>query len=275
MFLAGSFWEGSMQRSELRIYTSLMLAGMLAVLAFLAGAHIIHTRQPMGRYTLTDLGAVAQESSLAHGGAPSVNRIRQKVAWKHLPGGRGVQAYILDHGKRRSLGTLGGKVSYPIALNDAGQVAGYSLRSDQSPHAFLWQDGRMLDLGTLGGRCSWAWDLDWQGHVVGAADTSSGPTQAFVWNQGVMTDLGTLGGGESAARSLNARGQIVGEAETATGDLHAFLYSDGVMTDLNTLTAMPRDWVLTSATRIDSAGRIWGEGIYQNKIRSFLLTPVS
>src|SRR5207245_9209115 len=49
----------------------------------------------------------------------------------------------------RNLGTLpGGRVSFAIAINDAGQVVG---TSEGGSGAFLWQNGIMTDLGTLGG----------------------------------------------------------------------------------------------------------------------------
>ncbi|HZT43440.1 MAG TPA: hypothetical protein VFA07_14825 [Chthonomonadaceae bacterium] len=266
-----------MQRSELRIYGGLLLIGMLAVLALLTGVHRDREPQAFGHYALIDLGTNTQNKTknVPVPGPDMRNRRGQTIEWKELAGGGGVQAILLDHGRSRDLGTLGGKVSYPIAINGAGEVTGYSVRADRSLHAFLWQDGLMQDLGTLGGRCSWAWDLDARGRVVGEADTSGGATHAFLYDRGVLTDLGTLGGAESAARSIDNRGRIVGEAETLNGDLHAFIYRGGVMTDLNRLTTLPRDWVLTSATKIDDTGRIWGEGIYHNVCHTFLLTPAS
>src|SRR6266571_6367936 len=36
------------------------------------------------------------------------------------------------------LGTLGGRISRAFAINDIGQVAGYSQTSSGSEHAFLW-----------------------------------------------------------------------------------------------------------------------------------------
>ena len=47
------------------------------------------------------------------------------------------------------LGTLGGPVSWAIAVNDKGQVLGASDTKSGKTHAFLWQDGEMRDLGSL------------------------------------------------------------------------------------------------------------------------------
>src|SRR5690348_6593738 len=58
-----------------------------------------------------------------------------------------------------SLGTLGGSLSEATGANDAGQVVGFSVLADGSPHAFFWKDangnhvsdpGEMVDLGSLG-----------------------------------------------------------------------------------------------------------------------------
>ena len=55
------------------------------------------------------------------------------------------------------LGTLGGLSSEPVAINEAGQVIGYSyLAGDDTQHGFFWDGGVMTDLGTtlVGGAIS-------------------------------------------------------------------------------------------------------------------------
>ena len=93
-----------------------------------------------------------------------------------------------------NLGTLGGLNSDAVAMNDGGQVVGYSeLASSGAIHAFSWtRAGGMIDLGTLGGVASIAFGVNNSGQVVGESDKSDGRVHGFLWTQaGGMIDLGT------------------------------------------------------------------------------------
>src|SRR5690242_14893014 len=133
------------------------------------------------------------------------------IVWLMILGASPVHAQgsgytILD------LGTLGGSNSYVSAINDRGQVVGYSETSSGETHAFLWKKGAMTDLGTLGGGTSQAADINKFGQVVGWSTLVSGERHAFLWDKGRMTDLGTLSGSDSYAVDINDSGQVVGTA---------------------------------------------------------------
>ena len=136
------------------------------------------------------------------------------------------------------------------AVNDAGQVIGFSINS-----AVLWNNGTVTDLGTLGGSFAGAADLNERGDVVGASGTAAGPPHAFLWRSGVMTDLGTLAGMiQSSASGINDAGLIVGTSIDASNGSRAFVWEDGVMTALEPLPGYRN----SSAVSITDGGKILG-----------------
>jgi probable HAF family extracellular repeat protein len=133
------------------------------------------------------------------------------------------------------LGSLGGNPSVPIAINEAGQIAGSSaLASNDRHHAFRWESGVMTDLGTLGGINSFPFAMNASGVVVGYSYT---PGNSYVhpvkWEGATITDLGTLPdafGGYATA--INDRGVIVGISFSFDHSQKAFIWENGVMTEL-------------------------------------------
>ncbi|HEY0673596.1 MAG TPA: hypothetical protein VGD27_15060 [Longimicrobiales bacterium] len=134
--------------------------------------------------------------------------------------------------------TLGGAVAVGTSVNNAGWIAGYSTRRDNSRGAIVLRDGELDSLGTLGGRNSavqWPGIND-TGMIVGISFTADadphnaawsceafmGATdrtcKGFYWHGGDMKPLEPLGGYNSFATSVNNNGQIVGWAETAVHD---------------------------------------------------------
>jgi probable HAF family extracellular repeat protein len=140
------------------------------------------------------------------------------------------------------LGTLGGTLSFAMAINDRGWVDGFSTVPNGDQHAFVWRDGVMTDLGTPGGPNSglgfWGEEPNERGAIAVTGETStldphneqfcSGfnsfffapPTpyqcRPFVWQDGNLTPLPTFGGPNGAANQINDRGQAVGTAETSS-----------------------------------------------------------
>src|SRR5215472_8083210 len=80
---------------------------------------------------------------------PDVHRARHEAALRPEPlEDRRLMSYAVIN-----LGSLGGPVSVPLALNNRGEVVGWSSTAgNETAHAFLFREGRMTDLGTLGGK---------------------------------------------------------------------------------------------------------------------------
>jgi probable HAF family extracellular repeat protein len=164
---------------------------------------------------------------------------------------------------------LGGESSAD-AINDQGQVVGFSETASGEWHAVLWHDGKVTDLGTLGGESSSATAINDEGQVVGSSETASGEEHAFLWEDGKMTDLGTLGGNWSTAFAINDQGQVVGisDASEDSLDVRTFLWEDGKMTDFE-IPAGERG----GATDINNRGQVVGASTPSEgslEVRAFL-----
>ena len=112
----------------------------------------------------------------------------------------------------QDLGTLGGKSSFPTALNSSGQVVGWSTATTAttSPdRAFLWtESGGMVALGMLpDGTSSRAHAINDAGESVGVMSFGTGD-RAVLWTPtGMPVDLGPS---SQALLDINDRGEIVG-----------------------------------------------------------------
>ena len=112
-------------------------------------------------------------------------------------------------------GTLGGERSSALAVNDNGQVVGFSTTTSGATRAFLYEDGAMQDLGTLGGGDSLAYGISSNGTVVGRALNSAGEFQAFVRVPGgrlmdIPGQNATFRGPFSTATAVSKGGRVVG-----------------------------------------------------------------
>lgn len=208
-----------------------------------------------------------------------------------IVGQSGNHAFLWQDGTVRDLGTLGGRESEAMAINERGEVVGsaqtkkinragdYFDYGSPIRRAFLWANGRMRDLGTFGGPDGEAVAINQRGQVVGWVDTkktsaadrhggffcgdgkySHPAPHAFLWANRRITDLGTLGGLESEAAAVNDMGQVVGWADTKRKDSkgcavgHAFVWEGGKMSDLGTLPGGKR----SEAVAINDRGHIVG-----------------
>jgi probable HAF family extracellular repeat protein len=186
-----------------------------------------------------------------------------------------------DNGKgMQDIGSLGGSVAYPNAMNNGGQVIGVSnTPGDASAHGFFWDKKHgLVDLGTLGGTFSVAEWINDAGDIVGIA---SGPNDQFfhaaLWRKLRIHDLGTLAGSPCGrALSINSGGQIVGFADNCSDtQKHALLWENGgSAVDLNDLIPPGSSLQLLMGNSINDRGEIGGQGADSSgNNHAFLLIP--
>jgi probable HAF family extracellular repeat protein len=161
----------------------------------------------------------------------------------------------------------GGAISYGTDIDAAGRVVGYSPKADAFYHATRWTNGVPFDLGVLPGEETNQWATSYAratndaGDVVGQASFGLSQNHAFLYRDGTMRDLGSLGGPSSDAAAINRLGQVVGTSMIDPGHVHAFVWDEASgLRDLNTLIDPASGWVLRTATGINDAGVIIGQG---------------
>lgn len=166
-----------------------------------------------------------------------------------------------------------GRTGHVSAINNAGQVTGWSRYYSGSPEryiAFVWDavNGRK-DLQTPEGKESCGNDINDKGQVVGdLLETATRQRRAFIWDEKTgMTELGTLGGNSSEAEAVNNKAQVVGWAETASGRKHAFIWDKtNKMQDLGTLGG-----IISLAVDINDKGQVVGLlSLAGGQVRAFI-----
>ncbi len=192
----------------------------------------------------------------------------------------------------QDLGGIIGCSSHGLAINDAGQIAGFFADTGGNLHAYRYDSntGTSVDLGNLGYQYAEATAINVNGDATGYSYRccGNGP-DAFLYTGGLMHDIGNLGGlGGSTGNGISVSDQIVGQSWT-TGNVaeHAFIYRGGAMFDLNSLITgsspqcLPVSGVaqctFVNAVAIDDAGQIVVQGYVNsipNETVTFLLTPV-
>jgi probable HAF family extracellular repeat protein len=193
---------------------------------------------------------------------PAINASGQ-VAFS-LFGAGGAHAWFYDGHTVHDIGTLGGPTANAVALNDAGQVAGYA-DSSTATHAFRWSMSTgMVDLGVIGGGPgSQATAINKHGLVVGFSDIGSllEPVHAFLWSAATgMQDLGSPFGDSlslSTANALNEAGLVAGDAELGgpAYNNHSFSWTRATgMVDLGTLLGGNTSYTVAA----DAKGQVTG-----------------
>jgi probable HAF family extracellular repeat protein len=121
------------------------------------------------------------------------------------------------------------------AINNSGQIVGYSYFNGGVPMAALWSNGTATKLGVLpggdDGSTSYALAINNHGAIVGQSDNGTRYTQAVLFAGGTIKDLNSYLPASLvsakwqliAATGINDSGEIVGNAyNSATNEFAAF-----------------------------------------------------
>ena len=185
------------------------------------------------------------------------------------------------------LGTLGGQESEAFAINEAGQIVGWSdgrgfvrlskrllpvgdlvsainergqaigyFYEDDRQQAFVWERGKRRALANLGGSCAKSMPaaINARGHVVGWAGDMENCSlsltlawTALLWQGSAKAQLAEF---DSQAVAINSRGQVAGNREWGL----AFLWHKGRMQSLGALSSQGG----SRATAMNERGQVVG-----------------
>jgi probable HAF family extracellular repeat protein len=217
-------------------------------------------------YTLTDLGTLGGNSSLALG----LNDAGVIVGnSRTTTNARPLLAFRWQQGAMSNLGSLPGSTfSRAFSINRDGAAVGeaFTAPSPEISRAVIWAQGGITDLGTLGAATgAVATDINDRGQITGG---SGG--RAVMWDAQGIRDLGTISTvatATSRAAAINNHGHVVGRSQTdilnATGGrvTHGFLWNGTSMVDLGTLGASTN---YSDAFAVNDSSVVVGEAMVES-----------
>jgi hypothetical protein len=238
--------------------TAWLYDGAISITIGLTGSE--HTRnngyQYSIAYELNEAGQASGYSLLYNGGST----------------GLGTSAWLYDGANTIDIGLTGsehtnnrgGKLSFPVQLNEAGQVLGYSLRSNGGganlgTSAWLFDGATTIDIGLTGTEHThvdgyknsevYPTHLNEAGQVRGRSDRYNGGStllgySAWFYDGATTTNIGLIGNEHtrndgyknSAASELNEAGQVIGLSGRYNGGTDsggsAWLYDGAITIDI-------------------------------------------
>ncbi|MEU4804176.1 hypothetical protein [Actinosynnema sp. NPDC023587] len=133
------------------------------------------------------------------------NRDNQPLRWQ------GTTVTVLPGG-------VGAVASSPQAVNECGDIVGWTQDASGVRRATVWRGGRQVVLNVPGPAEATA--INDAGDIIGYS-SATGQQRAFLWRHGRVVDLGTLGGATSSPVALNNNGTVVGTSTNADGSARA------------------------------------------------------
>jgi probable HAF family extracellular repeat protein len=195
--------------------------GLIYVICFASAA------LAQNRYQITRLPTSQGASSVALG----INNHGEVVGYSFL--GEDYQAFLYSYADQSltDVGSLGGKINAACAINDAGQVAGYSQDGSGNLKAFVFSRSQPIASLSESASMSEAFGINNTGAVVGDIQSGTQNHRPALFSNGSVQDLGLVGSNQpdalETAYAINDAGQIVGRHSAGPNAFHAFSFLNG------------------------------------------------
>ena len=165
--------------------------------------------------------------------------------------------------------------SMAIDINNAGVTLGYIWRGSR-PQAFTWSVANgYSSISAPNSDYLRPYAINESGWFTGSTIGAGASTQPALVDPHGNVQLIAPDKNHAAGKGINDYNTIVGDSWIYSSDTHAMIWDEQYgMRDLNDLIESDLGWLLTSALDINNSGQIVGRGIYEGRIRAFILTPI-
>lgn len=207
----------------MKLHLSLLLAAGCSALSMSAGA-AVHD------WTVTRLGSFSGDAL----SAVDINNAGQLVmSWDQGATERALLYTPGSPGGLLDLGSFGGSITRPSALNAMGEVVGMATSATGAQQAFVYRNGGLQRLGLAGETSGSAVDINDRGQVLTSHSYSQGRATAIFDASGTPTLLRPVDGTLSPS-GINNRGQAYGiwSRPDDSPPSRTFFYDNGQVIDV-------------------------------------------
>lgn len=189
----------------------------------------------------------------------AMNKFKDVVGWARNLRGDSARVFLLKNGSTEpvQLPPFPGKANnFPIGINDAGTIAGYSTDPSDPPsegaRAWIWKGGGLSPFEPPGSSYSAAQGINNADQVMGYGVTAS-ERGAWLSTNGAFLFIPNPSSESVAGAALNDLGKVAVEI-SGTGYGHTGIWSDGVLTDLGSFGS----YEITYPKSLNNAGQLVG-----------------
>ncbi len=144
--------------------------------------------------------------------AAAINNNDEVAGWSYTSGDAAKHAFLWRSGEMIDLGTVNGQDTYPLEINDHGNIVGWYGSGGFDVKPFLWSDGKFVDLNSLlPSESGWALriasGINSKDQIVGQG-SFGGETRAYLLSPTIVPEPTSLAVLSFAAHLLLARKKL-------------------------------------------------------------------
>jgi YD repeat-containing protein len=123
--------------------------------------------------------------------------------------------------------------TWPVDINNDGEIVGYYYDAQANPHGFIRRDGRTRTVDVPGAARTYAFAISESHEIAGEYFLPSGPAHGFYSSNGRFLTFDVPGAVWTYIVSIGAGGRLGGNYLDIAGVTHGFIYERGRLTTLD------------------------------------------